>query len=144
MVCSACGRKADPNRSFCRACGSSVFTDDVEFRRRPAERPVEQSVDDLAPRHRPARPARSTSVQPPPRATASTASGPAKAAAGCLAAIVRLAIFVAIIWYAGKWLIGIPEVRTLLNAFMSGAFSDDQLNAAVTAIRDHLLRLLGN
>jgi hypothetical protein len=63
--------------------------------------------------------------------------------AGCLAALVRLLIFGAIVWYVGKWLLAIPEVRALVNAFMSGALTDDQLNAAGTAIRDHLLQLLG-
>ena len=56
---------------------------------------------------------------------------------------MRLLIFGAIVWYVGKWLLAIPEVRALVNAFTSGAFTDDQLNAAVTAIRDHLLGLLG-
>jgi len=57
---------------------------------------------------------------------------------------VRLLIFGAIVWYVGKWLLAIPEVRALVNAFISGALTDDQLNAAGTAIRDHLLQLLGS
>jgi hypothetical protein len=56
---------------------------------------------------------------------------------------VRVVIYVAIVWYVGRWLVAIPEVRALVNAFISGAFTDDQLNAAVSAIRDHLVRLLG-
>jgi hypothetical protein len=73
---------------------------------------------------------------------ASTARGPARPA-GCLAAVVRLVIFGAIVWYVGNWLLAIPEVRALVNAFTSGAFTGDQLNAAVTAIRGRLLGLLG-
>ena len=56
---------------------------------------------------------------------------------------MRLLIFGAIVWYVGKWLLAIPEVRTLVNAFTSGALTDDQLNAAGAAIRVHLLQLLG-
>ena len=57
---------------------------------------------------------------------------------------MRLLIFGAIVWYVGKWLLAIPEVRVLVNAFISGAFTDGQLNAAGTAIRDRLLQLLGS
>jgi len=139
MVCSACRRRVDTSRSFCRACGSSVFTDDADFRGPRVERAVEQRVDAPVARRRLER---LTSAERPPWAGPSTTSRLARPA-GCLAALVRLLIFGAIVWYVGKWLLAIPEVRALVNAFTSGALTDDQLNAAGTAIRGRLLQLLG-
>jgi hypothetical protein len=62
---------------------------------------------------------------------------------GCVGGLVRLVLFVAVVWYGGRWLLSIPEVKTLANALMSGSFTDEQLNAATNAVRTHILQLLG-
>jgi hypothetical protein len=62
---------------------------------------------------------------------------------GCIGGLVRLLLFVAVVWYGGRWLLSIPEVKTLANAAMSGSVSDDQLNAAINAVRTEILQLLG-
>ena len=127
MVCSACGRKVDPNRSFCWACGSAVFLDGPR---------VEQLVAAPASQRRPSR---SPSLDRQPRPIASTRS----ASVGCLTSLVRLGIFVGIVWYVRKWLLAIPEVRAPVDAFLSGAFTDAQLDAAMTAVRHRVLQLAG-
>src|SRR5689334_3248522 len=119
MVCSACGRRVDSDRSFCRHCGSAVFIDAADFPGWRAERSVEARDDTVTARPQLSQSAMSTPAQRRPRVRTSTTSVPVKAA-GCLGALVRLVIFGAIIWYVGKWLLAIPEVRTLLDAFASG------------------------
>src|SRR5262245_54110049 len=138
MVCSACGRKVDPNRSFCPACGGMVFVGESERHQRIAQpgRPasVDQSVRfgstpvDV--------PRRTTIQRPTPRM-------PSAASLGCLATVVRLAFVGAVFWFGGKWLLSIPEVRTLISAFRSGAFSDDQVSAAIDAVGAHIRQLFG-
>ena len=142
MVCSACGRKVDPERSFCRNCGSMVFIEERERRWRETHAatqppaPVDQTVrvqttPVRTPRPAPVqRPARPVPVRPP-------------LSLGCIGGLVRLLLFVAVVWYAGRWLLSIPEVKTLANAVMSGSVSDDQLNTAVNAVRTEILQLLG-
>lgn len=140
MVCSACGRRVDADRSFCRNCGSATFIEADELRPRwalptaPAEQPIERHAEVPTIRTRAAR--ATTAAR---RAKSSTTKS---SASGCLFGLVRFAIYVAIVWYVGNWLYAIPEVRTLLSAFASGAFTDAQLNAALNAIRDHLFSLL--
>ena len=128
MVCSACGRTTDPNRSFCQACGSAVFVEGPRVQQRVAAPP--------APRVRRPKP---ISTERSTRPIASAGS----AAVGCLGSLVRLAIFVGIVWYVGRWLLAIPEVRTLVDAFGAGALTDAQLTAAMTAVRDRVLELVG-
>ena len=70
------------------------------------------------------------------------ASAPASSL-GCLAGLVRLALFVIVVWYVGRWLLSIPEVSRLVSALRSGAYSDDQVSAAFDAVRTHLLQLVG-
>jgi hypothetical protein len=73
----------------------------------------------------------------PPRVSASVSS------LGCIAGLVRLALFALVVWYVGKWLLAIPEVSTLVSALRSGVYSDDQVNAAIDAVRTHVLQLVG-
>lgn len=146
MVCNACGRKVDPARSFCRTCGGAVFIDEAELRSphmhrlAPTARPIGLQPTEQQPTEQPTeqRPAvrarrsievrRSARTSTPPRST------------GCLLALVRLLIFAAIVWYVGRWLFAIPEVRAVVDALASGSVSDEQLKAAVTAIRDHVFQ----
>jgi hypothetical protein len=96
--------------------------------------PVDQNVQVVAPvRIRPA------PIQRPMRPVAPTPP----LSLGCIGSFVRLLLFAAVVWYGGKWLLSIPEVRTLANAAMTGSFSDDQLNSAIHAVRAQILQLLG-
>jgi hypothetical protein len=52
-------------------------------------------------------------------------------------------VFVALAWYGGRWLLSIPEVKRLWDAWMAGSFSDDQVTAAINAVRTQILQLLG-
>jgi hypothetical protein len=56
---------------------------------------------------------------------------------------VRLIAFGAVIWYGGRWLLSIPEVQSLVDALLSGSFSDDQIAAAIDAVRAQILQWLG-
>jgi hypothetical protein len=56
---------------------------------------------------------------------------------------VRLIVFGAAIWYGGRWLVSIPEVKSLVDALRGGSFSDDQITAAINAVRTHILQWLG-
>ena len=56
---------------------------------------------------------------------------------------MRLLLFAAVIWYVGRWLLSIPEVKKLADAWMAGSYSDDQVNAAINAVRSQVLQLLG-
>ena len=142
MVCSACGRKVDPERSFCRHCGSMVFIDEGERRWRETREstqppaPVDQSVSVQA---TPVRMRRPAPVQRPVRPVPSTPP----LSLGCIGGLMRLLLFVAVVWYGGRWLLSIPEVKTLANAVLTGSVSDDQLNTAVNAVRTQILQLLG-
>ena len=142
MVCSACGRKVDPERSFCRHCGSMVFIDESERRWRDTHdarqppAPVDQNVTVAA---TPVRLRRPAPLQRPAR----TVPAPPSLSLGCIGGLVRLLVFAAVVWYGGRWLLSIPEVKSLANAAMSGSFSDEQLNAAINAVRTQILQLLG-
>jgi hypothetical protein len=61
---------------------------------------------------------------------------------GCLAPFARLILFVVALWFVGRWLLSIQEVRALGEAILSGAFSDEQWNAAARAIRESVADLL--
>jgi hypothetical protein len=146
VVCSACGRKVDPDRSFCRNCGSASFADESDerigltgFTQVLSAPEIKDAVARLPARMPPRRPG--PMIQPAPSST-TRRSSPAAASAGCIAGLVRLVIFIAIVWYVGRWLFGIPEVASLRDAMLTGAFSDQQVNAALEAIRAHVADLL--
>jgi hypothetical protein len=146
VVCSSCRRKVDPDRSFCRNCGSASFADESDAQLRlndlahllalPETPDAAARVPARMPPRRP-RPG----IQPAPSPAARRPS-PAAASTGCIAGLVRLVIFVAVIWYGGGWLFGIPEVAHLRDAMLTGSFSDQQVNAALDAIREHVAELL--
>ena len=52
-------------------------------------------------------------------------------------------VFGAIIWYGGRWLLSIPEVNLLVDALRGGSFSDEQITAAIDAVRTHILQFFG-
>jgi hypothetical protein len=119
-----------------------VFIDESELPGREARdvarlTAAAQHVDDLP--ARPARAPRPGTVQRPKLPVESTAAP----SLGCLGSVVRLLLFAAVIWYGGRWLLSIPEVKRLADAWMAGSFSDDQVNAAINAVRTHILQLLG-
>ena len=144
MVCSACGRQVDPDRSFCVSCGCMVFVDEGERRSRIVDDIARQTsqIDNgaVTPTALPQAP-RSTTVQP--RVQPRIPRPPSPSGLGCTGCLVRLVLFAIVIWFAGKWLLTIPEVRTLVSSFLSGSFSDDQVTAAINAVRANILQLLG-
>lgn len=148
MICNSCRRGVDPTRSFCTNCGSAVFVDEGPLASRAgravlrlAEAARERAEAAQSPT-RTAPPARQLARQPA-RRQARRAPAAAASAAGCVAGLVRLAIFVSVLWYGGGWLLSIPEVRTLKDAVAAGAFTDDQVTAAGSAIRARVLQALG-
>jgi hypothetical protein len=119
-----------------------VFIDERELRSREASEAdrltaAGQHVDDLP--SAPARAPRPGTVLRPTLRVESTAAP----SLGCLASIVRLVFVAAVVWYVGRWLLSIPEVKRLADAWMAGSYSDDQVNAAINAVRTQVLRLLG-
>jgi len=119
-----------------------VFIDESELRYREASEAdrltaAGQHVDDL-----PITPARSRRPESVPRLKIPVEST-AAASFGCLGGIVRLLLFAAVIWYVGRWLLAIPEVKRLADAWMAGSYSDDQVTAAINAVRTQVLQLLG-
>jgi TonB family protein len=174
MICGSCERKVDPNRSFCTNCGSSVFIDERDVRPRavaaasqPPQPPSSflQSLQDAAKSlqdstrkvessrsfeaarsidrselARKARAARSTAARATARATAAKQAAPAFS----IVPMIRLAIFVWIVWYVGGWLLKIPEVLALKDRVVAGHFSDDDLTAARDAIGARIQTFLRN
>ena len=119
-----------------------VFIDESELRSREASEvdrlaAAGQHVDDLP--TMPARAPRPVSIPRLKRPIASTAAP----SFGCLGSLLRLLLFIAVLWYGGRWLLSIPEVKRLVDAWMAGSYSDDQVNAAVNAVRTQVLQLLG-
>jgi hypothetical protein len=119
-----------------------VFIDESELRSREASEvdrltAAGQHVDDLP--ITPARAPRPGTVQRPTLRVESIATP----SLGCLGGVVRLLLFVAVVWYGGRWLLSIPEVKSLVDAWMAGSYSDDQVNAAINAVRTQVLQLLG-
>jgi hypothetical protein len=68
---------------------------------------------------------------------------PSVSSLGCVAGLARLALFAVVVWFVGKWLLSIPEVSTLVNSLKSGVYSDYHVNAAIDAVRTHVLQLFG-
>jgi hypothetical protein len=137
MVCSACRRKVDPKRSFCPACGSAAFVEEPELVERDASQVLRADVDATPPT--PAERPRSSRRRKPDRASTPVQ----RQSLGCFGCLVRLIAFGAVIWYGGRWLLSIPEVQSLVDALLSGSFSDDQIAAAIDAVRAQILQWLG-
>lgn len=150
MICLACKRRVDGNRSFCRNCGSSVFIEKNEaasFLARYAD-PVDVTppagrTPAPPPPSSPSRPASRSLPSPSGIATAKRArqqqaardvKAAAASGAGCIAGLVRLAIFAAIIYYGGSALLRIPEVANVKDAIQRG--DTDALDSALQALRD--------
>ena len=119
-----------------------VFIDESELRYREASEAdrltaAGQHVDDLP--IAPARAPRTGRVQRPTLRVESTAAP----SFGCLGSVSRLLLLGALVWYGGRWLLSIPEVKRLVDAWMAGSYSDDQVTAAINAVRTQVLQLLG-
>ena len=146
MICVACGKGCDPNRSFCRNCGSSVFIDQAG-----APQPV--STVAAASVSQPW--ASSPSVSQPSRQTYTARQGPrarspravrppptAPAAVGAIAGLIRLIILGVVVWYAGSALLAVPEIRALKDALRRG--DPAEVTSAVQDVGSWLQSLLPN
>jgi len=60
------------------------------------------------------------------------------------APLIRFAVFVFVAWYAGRWLLTIPEVLVLKDRLQAGHFSDGDLQAARDAIGARIQTFLRN
>src|SRR5262245_56190692 len=153
MICGSCRRRCDPNRSFCTNCGSSVFIaerDAASFfggfipqvsssspvaeaqRQWSALKKSAQSFDRRAVADAATafggRTARRARKAPPPSIN--------------LAPLIKLAVFVFVVWYVAGWLRTIPEVIMLKDRLQAGHFSDADLQAARDAIGDRIQTFL--
>jgi TonB family protein len=61
-----------------------------------------------------------------------------------LGPLIRFGIFVLVLWYAGSWLLRIPEVILLKERAQAGHFSDEDLQAAKDAIGARIQTFLRN
>jgi TonB family protein len=153
MICGSCRRRCDPKRSFCTHCGSAVFIDardERAFFAQPAPlaasssgpspsellRSIQRSAQSL----QPGTVARKAEAQARAQARARAAALPAFT----LGPLIRFGIFVFIAWYAGSWLLRIPEVILLKDRAQAGHFSDEDLQAAKNAIAERLQTFLRN
>ena len=88
------------------------------------------------------------SVQPATIARKMQARAQARARAAMpaftLGPLIRFGIFVLVLWYAGSWLLRIPEVLLLKDRAQSGHFSDEDLQAAKNAVVERLQTFLRN
>jgi TonB family protein len=150
MICGSCRRRCDPNRSFCTHCGSAVFIDARDERAffaqpapavasssGPSSSELLRSIQRSAPSLQPATIARKAQARAQARARAAVP-------AFTLGPLIRFGIFVFIVWYAGSWLLRIPEVILLKDRAQAGHFSDEDLQAAKNAIVERLQTFLRN
>ncbi len=129
MVCSACGRRVDPDRSFCTNCGSSVFVagNDSILSRTFQLATNESAQIEVQQRQQP----RQRAV------TTARASSP-----GCaLGGLIRLIVFAGILWYAWTYLRAIPEVQVVRDQIERGESPD--FTPVVEALRTRVQRALG-
>jgi TonB family protein len=73
-----------------------------------------------------------------------TAASTAQATAGCVAALIRLGIFLAIVYYGGRWLLTVPEIASLKDALVQGEVSDDTVRTAFDGLRRRVERIFGD
>src|SRR5262245_59508910 len=148
MICGSCRRPCDPNRSFCTYCGSSVFIDardEASFFGRPAPRlslrppesrqikALRQSVPSLGSAVTDA--ANALRARKVPASTAGVPFLPGT--------VIKVAIVGFLVWYAAGWLLQVPEVRVLKDAFQRGDVTDDVVRAAGDALLVRLNDALG-
>jgi TonB family protein len=131
MRCSSCGSRTDPDRSFCRRCGSAVFMDDDTYV--ATRRLFVQDDGDALAALRSDRPSERRGIRralpaAPPRPAAVAASG-----AGCLAAFIRWGIFAGIVYFVFSTVAQVPEVRQAFDTFLRGDAVD--LRPAADAVR---------
>jgi TonB family protein len=159
MVCASCGRRVDPNRSFCTNCGSSVFVEEGEqssFRpfasamssasasasesAKATLRSLQRSAESPSAAFRSfQRSARSFERAAARRAVTARSAAPAFR----LGPLIRFAVVVFLVWTAASWLLDIPEIVALKEAIQHGRLGDDEVRAARDAVRARLDAVLG-
>lgn len=112
VICMSCRRRCDPNRSFCSNCGSSVFIDTTtEGSRQSLD--VEASTAEESAARRP---------NPPTRRMRPPVARPGRPAVdgSSLASLIKFGIFLFIAYRLAGFLLGIPEIRTLVDQVQRG------------------------
>jgi hypothetical protein len=148
MICASCGRRTDPNRSFCTNCGSSVFVDDRDALRvlpsRPSSSSLSSSSSSALDQLRSIEQRSATAFERAAAARRATRAEARRVAPVLrLGPIVRLGILAIVLWYAVSWLSKIPEVLALKDGLQQGRLSDDDVRLAKEALRERLYVLVG-
>lgn len=117
VICVACQRRCDPNKSFCANCGSAVFVDANEPGAR-GPRPRREWA--AAARNQP------TNIRTIERPTVNFPIG----------GLIKWAVFLFIVWKAWGVLVQFPEVRTMVDAVERGETPNVQ--PAIEALRNAL------
>ena len=123
MRCSSCGARVDRDRSFCYSCGSAVFVDESSSLVERMRLATTQGTTDLTELRRRARAAQPAAQRAAGRAAArarTTTTTASAAGAGCIPALIRLAIFIAFASYAYTMLARVPAVRDAATSLFRG------------------------
>jgi TonB family protein len=123
-ICMSCGRRTDPNRSFCTRCGSAVFLDanDPSARRMLSSTTIDTSDDAVEPTG-PTGPARQRQTSARPRQQAQRAreqmrAREAASVAGfgsALWGLIKFGIFLYLLYWGYTWVKNTPEVRGVID-----------------------------
>lgn len=143
MRCNSCGARTDADRSFCRRCGSAVFVEENAYAAQrltlastlvdaaAVQAPSGQATPVQAPPALPGVPlAADTAVRATRRALATArraraASPPTVAASsGCLAALIRWAVFLGFIYYMLNATGLLPDVLRMAGQAVNGEVVD--------------------
>jgi TonB family protein len=149
MICGSCRRRTDPNRSFCTNCGSSVFVDEgheAGFSASPVSRSSSVSATPRALRdlQRSATSLDRTALATVRKSLKAARAAKAAAPSFTLGPLIRLAVFVGLVWYVWGWLAAIPEVVVLKDQLQAGHISDTDLQAAKDAVGARIQTFLRN
>ncbi len=142
---AAAGQPPQASSSFLQSLQDAVKSLQDSARKVESSRPFEaaRSIDrsELA---RKARAARSTVARTASRTTVRATAAKEAVPAFTLGPLIKLVIFVWLVWYVGGWLLKIPEVLVLKDRVVAGHFSDEDVKAARDAIGDRIQTWLRN
>ncbi|MEQ1869706.1 MAG: TonB family protein [Vicinamibacterales bacterium] len=131
LICVACGRRCDPNRSFCSNCGSAVFVDSNDRSRvmaavRDEHINVEGATAPVRAKARLESRARQTRTQAP----VASGSGPWS--------LIKFGVFLYIVYKAYGFVAGIPDVGKIFEQVQR----DGDIQPALDAIGHRIESLM--